>query len=250
MTKTLRRLGIFSILLLFPLLATSCIGFNIGGIPFREVVRGSGVITTQTYPLDAFDAFRLQGGSTVRFVQSDVYEVNVQIDDNLIDLLNIDVEDGRLTIGSDYDFRTKISPVIEVRSPSLRRIQIEGAASFEKGDPLTASNLQAIFSGAVDGELQLDTDRATVDVSGAATIRIIGRADDFEIGISGVGSLDGEDLQTKTAKLRISGAGEASIRCEEELDLDISGTGQVQYWGNPEVSKNISGTGIAERMDD
>lgn len=250
MTKTLRRLGILSILLLLPLLTTSCISFSIGGIPYREVVHGSGVITTQTYSMEAFDAFRLQGGSTVRFIQSDTYEISIQIDDNLLELIDMDVEDGRLTVGSNYEFRTKTSPVIEVRSPLLRRIQIEGAASFEKGDPLTASDLQAIFSGAVEGELQFDTDRATVDVSGAATIRITGRADDFNIGISGVGSLDGKGLTTQTAKLRISGAGEVSIRCEQELDLDISGTGQVEYWGNPKVTKTISGAGTVQKMAD
>jgi hypothetical protein len=68
--------------------------------------------------------------------------------------------------------------------------------------------------------------------------------------MSGFGNYNAPDLQSQTASVRISGAGNAVIWVLDSLDVEISGAGNVEYFGSPEVSKDISGAGkVTSRGD-
>ena len=68
-----------------------------------------------------------------------------------------------------------------------------------------------------------------------------------DVNISGFGSFEGEDLQSQTASINISGAGSATIWVEDELDANISGAGSINYYGSASVTKNVSGVGSVNR---
>lgn len=77
-----------------------------------------------------------------------------------------------------------------------------------------------------------------------------GKADNFELDLSGFGSFTGKDLQTQTADVNLSGAGSATVWVEDELDATISGAGSVNYFGSPSVSKQINGVGTVSKSGD
>jgi hypothetical protein len=104
------------------------------------------------------------------------------------------------------------------------------------------------MSGA--GKIEIDSIESTslkVVVSGTGSVDVSGTVDTPEIEIDGLGDYNALDLESQDATLIISGAGDADLWVNENLDVTISGAGSVSYYGDPQVSQNISGLGKVNR---
>jgi hypothetical protein len=67
--------------------------------------------------------------------------------------------------------------------------------------------------------------------------------------MTGASELGASGLQTKTAEISTTGAGDAEISVAENLKVAITGAGKVSYSGNPAVEKHITGAGSIHRRD-
>ena len=76
-----------------------------------------------------------------------------------------------------------------------------------------------------------------------AVIEIPGQVERQEIELKGFGNYNARDLESRTASVRISGAGNAVVWVLDTLDVTISGAGNVEYYGDPRVTREISGAG-------
>ena len=74
-----------------------------------------------------------------------------------------------------------------------------------------------------------------------------GTVDSQVVTVNGSGDYDGENLQSRTAKIAVDGAGDAVVRVSSGLDVTIRGVGSVEYIGNPQVSQSIQGAGSVEQ---
>jgi hypothetical protein len=68
--------------------------------------------------------------------------------------------------------------------------------------------------------------------------------------IDGMSSLDGDELQTQTAEIHISGLGSADVRVAEVLTVEIDGAGSVNYYGSPEVHRQVDGLGSVNQVEE
>ena len=54
----------------------------------------------------------------------------------------------------------------------------------------------------------------------------------------------GEELESATARVSVSGSGQADVVVSEELDASVSGSGAIRYSGGPSrVREEVSGSG-------
>ena len=68
--------------------------------------------------------------------------------------------------------------------------------------------------------------------------------------MTGASELAADSLQTKTAEISTTGAGDAEIAVAETLKVVITGAGKVTYSGNPAtIEKHISGAGSIRHKD-
>jgi hypothetical protein len=52
------------------------------------------------------------------------------------------------------------------------------------------------------------------------------------------------DLASRTAKVRVSSSGSATLRVSDSLEADITSSGGVRYYGNPpRVQANVTSSG-------
>ena len=79
-------------------------------------------------------------------------------------------------------------------------------------------------------------------------MRATGKADSQDIDISGSGSYEALDLESKEAEIDLGGSGKASVNVLDDLDVTISGSGSVQYRGNPTVIQDIRGSGEVRKL--
>jgi len=59
--------------------------------------------------------------------------------------------------------------------------------------------------------------------------------------------VDAAELQTKRAKVGVTGSGEVVVNASDELDATVTGSGTVEYVGSPKLSTSIFGSGSVEQ---
>ncbi len=191
-------------------------------------VRGSGVEKSEERSLDNFTAVDISGTFDVTIRCGEQPGVRVTADDNLLSLIRTEVRHSTLHIfpAKELDPRTHLR--MEVGAPSLSDVSVSGVATIDIKN--------------VEGE------RLSLNVNGAASIAAQGTVRNASFNISGAGKLDSEDLHAENVRVSISGAGKADVYSTGELEVDVSGAGQVHYSGDPKtVSKHISGVGSVSK---
>lgn len=179
----------------------------------RDAVRGSGDLVTREVDLRAFEAIVLDGGLDIDVRVGPAQRVTALVDDNLVDNLVLEVENGALLVDWDKDCRPSGKCRLEIAVPSLRSIEVNGA-----GD-ITVEGLEG-----KSFDLRID---------GAGDVELAGRVDSFDLSINGAGDVDARDLIAEEVVVSVSGAGDADVHAEESLVATVAGVGDVSYAGDP-----------------
>ena len=217
-----------------------------------RTIRGSGNVVTEERQVSGFDGVALSGVGRVIITQGGEEALTIETDDNLMRYIETEVRNGTLELRL---ARNTIpipsqSIIFHVSVVDLTRLDSSGAGSFEIGK-LDTDRLKVTLSGA--GDIGVDSLYATdleVAISGAGNIELTGQVEAQEIELSGLGSYNAPDLESRAASVRISGAGSTVIWVLDTLDVEISGAGNVEYFGSPEVTRDISGAGrVTSRGD-
>ena len=215
----------FAFLLMIPLLA------GCDWIPCGDgCVKGSGVIATESRPVAMFKAIRLSNFGKLVIERTGTESLTVTADDNIISLITSEVRNGTLYLAvASGKTVTSRSLVYKITVNELREISVSGAGTIEA--------------------TKLDGDSLSLDVSGAGSGTMSGRADVLSISISGAGSLDAGGLVAKRAKVVVSGAGDVTVNASEELDAKVSGAGTIRYIGSPRLTSSVSGVGTIKKKE-
>ena len=62
--------------------------------------------------------------------------------------------------------------------------------------------------------------------------------------LSGAGQYLAGDVAGRTAKITLTGGGNATVWATDSLDVSINGAGQVSYFASPKITKSITGLGV------
>lgn len=217
-------------------LVSSCKFFGVNdeaalNFAWGEAVDASEQIETRILPVAPFDAVDFGMACKVEYLPGD-NSLEVKTHENLFRLLNFEVDDtGVLKLTQDnYNVRNLDTMVIRVHAPSLRSVNLGGAAQFSAMEGIEAETFKLSLSGAGDVEINgLDAASVDVNLSGAAKIRLDG-LDSQELSISISGAGDGViSGRTDHADARISGAGMIDLKGLEvdELTTSVSGAGRI-----------------------
>jgi len=225
------------------------------GSDFGGGTQGSGKIESETREVQDFLAVSINYPADVVIQQGKVESVKVEADDNLLPQLTTEVNDETLVIDNkEESWSQRVNPTervkITITVKDLREIEFSSAGSLRLNG-LKTDELSVNLNGA--GEMilnDLDVNKLESRLSGAGNIKANGTADELELRISGVGSFEAPELQSMVASVRISGAGSATVRVEDELTARVSGAGSVKYYGSPTLDEDVSGAGSVSRVDE
>jgi hypothetical protein len=204
--------NIFAVGVLFALA-----GCDIGGI------RGNGHLVTEQANLDPFINIEAGGAFRIEW-RSGAPSATITVDENLMKYIEMEVRDKVLHIRTTRSVRPTHSIRLTVTSSAL-----EGA-SFSGASRLDAHQL----SGA----------KFYLETRGASNVTLDGAVDELVANMTGASDLRAESLQTKSAQLSVTGAGDARIAVSDTLKVSITGAGKVEYIGNPpHIEREITGAG-------
>jgi Putative auto-transporter adhesin, head GIN domain len=189
-------------------------------------IEGSGVLASEPRDVSPFTGVSLLGQGRVQVEIGEPQSITVHTDDNLLEHVLTEVEDGTLEIRQSDD--TSIEPraglTIEIRVPTLEAASVGGAGS------ITVGGLQvAAFTATVSGS-------GDIEASGTAT-RVLAE-------VSGSGDLRLDRLAAREVDADISGAGSIDVDAADSLHASVSGAGRIRYSGDPpQVETDVSGAG-------
>lgn len=228
----------------------SVVFFSLGSC--RRII-GEGPVVSETRSTREFSTIDFGVPADMTFIKSDVTEIEIEAQRNIIDVietyvsgdeLNIKVRDGR-NIHSHEQIR------ITVKAPSVHGFAVSGSGALQitggaEGDDVT---LRVSGSGKILGdEIHASTLQAKISGSGSIDA-LAGSADHLDLTISGSGDINLLPVLAKTANTQTSGSGNMHVNVADNLDVHISGSGDVFYEGEPEVNVSISGSGRLIKVD-
>jgi hypothetical protein len=193
--------------------------------PASSSVEGSGVPTTETRSVTAFDGVELSGSNDVVIHVGETRSVRVSGDDNLVGRVTTEVLQGTLVVGTTPgSFTTQVPMRVEIGVPSLSALTLSGSGNVT-----------------IEGVAQPSF---TVTLSGSGMVKASGAADDLAVTVSGSGEALLGDLVAKAVRAVVSGSGLIAVTATESLDAAVPGSGAIEYGGNPSsVTKDVSGSG-------
>ncbi|GAB6067137.1 hypothetical protein JCM13664_04550 [Methylothermus subterraneus] len=199
-------------------------GVEYGG---GEVVRGNHRRAEETRTLPCFEQITVEAGIDLIYRPGSRCQAKLAGDSNLLGLILTEVDGKRLRLGISRSIQSQAPLRVEVQSPKLSALEVEGSGDVE-------------LSG-------MDTPNLRITVGGSGNVRGEGRVGALEALAEGSGNLDLARLKADEALIRISGAADAKVYAARRLQVSISGAGNVVYYGRPaQVVTDISGAGDVE----
>lgn len=210
-------------------------------------VRGSGNVISETREVSGFDEIVLQGSGTVIVDVTGTESLTIEAEENLLEYLTSDVENGRLELGSDRSISPTREIVYTITVISLTGLDISGSGDIT-ATGVSGSLLGVEVSGSGSIEVpEPESSSVSVAISGTGDVVLSGTAEELDLSISGSGEYQGDGLVTETADVSVSGSGNAVVNVTERLDARISGSGNVEYLGDPSVNASTTGSGDVSR---
>jgi hypothetical protein len=226
-----------------------------GSIPFVwSSQRGSGHVVTQSRQVADFTGVTVDYPSDVYITQGLTDTLSIEGEDNVLQELTTQVNNGILTIGvgTQDTLGSAILPTRSVRITitvkNLTDLNVPSAGTTHLSG-INTKGLNVSISGA--GNVIIDNlvaQSLTSHLSGAGNVTASGSAADVKVNISGFGSFHGSDLRSDTASASISGAGSATLWVTKQLEAVISGLGSVNYYGQPNVNQQVGGIGSVRSL--
>jgi hypothetical protein len=260
-----------ALLCALPVFIIGCVESTISAGETR--VTGSGDVVMSERPvsgvtgvhLATFGDLMLEIGKEESFV--------IVAEDNLIEFIETEVEDGVLRIETRRGFnlkpRKQVKFLLTVKHLDTIAISSSGDVT---GPHLRSKTFHVSSSSSGDLVLKgLDAESAAINLSSSGDVDI-GRieAGDLDVNISSSGDLSIEEgrvgfqgvrlsssgdylaghVESEDAKVSISSSGDAYIHVEGTLRAALSSSGSLYYSGNPSVTVSASSSGRARRVQD
>ena len=191
-------------------------------------VRGNGHVKTEERSVSTFANIDAGGAFEIEW-QNGSPTLRLTTDENLLPYIENNVSDDTLHLRTrDHVWPTHGIKVV-ISSPTRTGARIRGAVK------LTAK--------------QLSGQTFALESKGASEVILDGSVDRLLVDMTGASQLAADGLQTKTAEISTTGAGDADVAVTDMLNVAITGAGKVSYTGNPTIKKQITGAGSIHRKD-
>ena len=192
-------------------------------------VHGNGHVKTEERSVGAFVNVDAGGAFGIEW-QNGAPALQITTDENLLPYIETNVSGDTLHLSTRENVWPTHGIKVVMSSPARRGARIRGAVK------LTAK--------------QLTGPTFALESKGAAEIFLDGNIERLLVDMTGASQLAADGLQTKTAEISTTGAGDADVAVTDVLKVVITGAGKVTYSGNPPtIEKHITGAGSIGRKE-
>jgi hypothetical protein len=234
-----------TIALLLSLLLASC-GFDIqiGDMDgFGSGKKGNGIVATETRQVNQeFTEITASEGLMVYVTQAEDFEISVEADENIIDLIGTDIKNGRLKVHAIKNIG-RATKNVYVSLPHIEALRGSSGAHLSTSNRIKSDKMEIDGSSGAIVDVEIDAEDLYMEASSGANLDISGDTDTAQVEVSSGGNIDAGDLQSKDCRAEASSGGNVKINVSDNLVAEASSGGNISYVGQPKVSKNKSFSG-------
>lgn len=240
-----------------------------------EKIKGNRDVTIKQTYVDDFSSLIINNDFEVKIAFNSKPSVEIEADDNLHEVINIDVTEGKLSLSASKRITSSKKLIITVNyGQLLNRIELYANAelrsltSMELEDlslktaedsraylNIKANNFSFTATDKSKSRLNVVADSTTFilsdvskldalvnskiskfDIYQRADATIEGDAENLNMRIDNSGNFSGENFTVKSVNLLIEGSSDATINASEVLNLEASGTTETYVFGMPEIN--------------
>jgi len=224
-------------LLLLAILAFSSTSCVIGS--WDNHITGNGNVVEETRDVSGFTGIHVSSGIDVYLTEGESFEVRVEADENLLDVIETKLKGDILVVGTDrVSIRKAKSKKVHVTLPELETLKITSAGDCEGQTPFHCGDLRLSISSAGDLTLEVEADKINLDISSSGDARMSGKAGILDVSLSSAGDLHAFDLVADKVSVDVSSAGDARVHATEEISMSCSSAGNIYYKGDAEVIRS------------
>ena len=231
--------------LVFVTTLTSCqFDMNIGH------VNGNGNVVTEEREVNQdFDQVRGSRGLDVYLTEGNENKIVVEADENLLDLIETEISNGKLTITSSKNIGRAKSKKVHVTYVKLNKIEASSGADIIGNSVIKSETLVLDSSSGADIEVEVFTKELYAETSSGADIEVSGKATSLNARASSGSDLDAKKLEVINCKAKASSGADITVNVQGNLDAKASSGGDVKYYGNPvSVTKKDGSSGSIRKM--
>lgn len=216
----------------------------------KEVKASKNYVTKQIKVSD-FDQIAVSGSLDVTYTQqSGKPKVEIYTSDNIVDLLDIYVKNGKLNLGFKKNVKVSYNKLeIRVTSEDLNAVNVAGSGDFKFTNGLKTDQLKMNVAGSGDitaSNIQCSQE-FTANVAGSGDIECKQlKAADMDISVAGSGDLKIENAQVTSVNASVAGSGTVKISgSADKANYSVAGSGDLYAsdFKVQDISASVAGSG-------
>lgn len=216
----------------------------------KEVKASKNYVTKQIKVSD-FDQIAVSGSLDVTYTQqSGKPKVEIYTSDNIVDLLDIYVKNGKLNLGFKKNVKVSYNKLeIRVTSEDLNAVNVAGSGDFKFTNGLKTDQLKMNVAGSGDitaSNIQCSQE-FTANVAGSGDIECKQlKAADMDISVAGSGDLKIENALVTSVNASVAGSGTVKISgSADKANYSVAGSGDLYAsdFKVQDISASVAGSG-------
>ena len=219
--------------------------------PYHQSIRGNGVYSEKTYNIeDAIDYLEIDkylcANLQIEQIPGESSSIIVSGDENLIDQVQYDIQDGRLILSTNNPLRSENNLIIRLRTSGIKNIRSNIIGNIQlktafKGDEL---NIKMLGPGNFQAD-SLYVRSLSVSSEGIGSVKLAGKTTKTNFDVAGVGGINAFELLSDTVYASVKGVGSIQCNPSDFLEGRLSGVGKITYKEEPKM-KDIGTMGIGK----
>ncbi len=199
-----------------------------------------------------FSSVKVSAGIDLFLTMGDAESVKVVADNEIIDNIITEVEEGTLKIfvkNRPFSWNWNRTQKVYVTLKTLEKLDASSGSDVVSENLLKGNKIRISSSSGSDVKLNLEYDEVQMDSSSGSDAALSGTCRVFVAHSSSGSDINAPELRSKTCHVSVSSGADAVVFASEELEADASSGGDVRYLGNPKTKdiNESSGGDVASK---
>ena len=224
-----------STLLILLVSTTSC---------FFDGVKGNGNVVAKNRSISSdFVRIKASSGIDVYLTENGETALVVEADENLHEIIETEVKNGTLYIGTKKNIWSARSKKVHVSIEKLIEIVVTSGAEVTTENTLNADDLKIVATSGANFNLHLNVNNLDCEGSSGSNVNIDGKANRFNVSSSSGSSIDAFGLEISNCIAKASSGSNIKVNVNKSFEGHASTGGNIVYKGDPEMIDSSDSSG-------
>lgn len=230
---------------LVALLFQSC-QFNLDS--FGETINGSGKVISKERKVSPFTKIEVKKGLECIVTQGNSCKVVVEADDNLQDGIITTVENGTLTITSEYSSYINVTKKIHVTLPTIAVLEATSGSELKTDGLIKSNNIHLKSSSGSDVYANVESETIQLESTSGSDLTIEGKAIELTTASSSGSHIDAEKLLANNVTSQSTSGSDTDVHPIVSLKAKASSGSSITYHATPKkIAKEESSGGSVDK---